>query len=93
MERIHGSKTIISKDTEIVLDYLERFPEAPSKTLARKVYSENPALSSFNSVYSKIRYYRGQNGKRHRKQLQNTRFQQELKVDINMKEKFQGYQI
>ena len=88
MERIHGNQNTVSKDTEIVLSYLERFPEAPSKTLAKKIYSENPALSSLESVYGKVRYYRGQYGKAHRKSLQNKNFQQELKVDINMKEKF-----
>ena len=29
------------KNTEIVFEYLEKFPEAPSKTLARKIYAEN----------------------------------------------------
>jgi hypothetical protein len=88
MERIPGNNSQISKDTQIVLDYLERFPEAPSKTLARKIYSENPALNSLESVYGKVRYYRGQYGKAHRKTLQNKRFQKELKVEFTMKEKF-----
>ena len=28
------------KNTEIVFEYLEKFPEAPSKTLARKIHAE-----------------------------------------------------
>ena len=76
------------KDTEIVLEYLERFPEAPSKTLARKIYSENTFLKSFESVYSKVRYYRGQMGDKRRKDLRNKKFQKELKVEFTMKEKF-----
>ena len=28
------------KNTEIVFEYLEKFPEAPSKTLGRKIYAE-----------------------------------------------------
>jgi hypothetical protein len=80
MDRIPGNNNQISKDTQIVLDYLERFPEAPSKTLARKIYSENPVLNSLESVYGKVRYYRGQYGKAHRKSLHNKQFQKELKV-------------
>lgn len=76
------------KDTEIVLEYLEKFPEAPSKTLARKIYSENNFLKSFESVYGKVRYYRGQYGVQHRKVLKDRKFQKELKVKFNMKEKF-----
>ena len=76
------------KDTEIVLEYLERFPEAPSKTLARKIYSENTFLKSFESVYGKVRYYRGQMGDKRRKDLANKKFQKELKVEFTMKEKF-----
>ena len=76
------------KDTDIVIEYLERFPEAPSKTLARKIYSENTFLKSFESVYSKVRYYRGQMGDKRIKTLVNKKFQKELKVEFNMKEKF-----
>ena len=76
------------KDTDIVIEYLERFPEAPSKTLARKIYSENTFLKSFESVYSKVRYYRGQMGDKRRKTLVNKKFQKELKVEFTMKEKF-----
>jgi len=76
------------KDTEIILEYLEKFPEAPSKTLARKIYSENTFLRSLESVYSKVRYYRGQCGTKHRKTLGDKKFQKELKVEFTMKEKF-----
>jgi hypothetical protein len=77
-----------NKDTEIILEYLENFPNSPSKTLARKIYSEHPVLSSFESVYSKVRYYRGQQGAVHRKKLRDKQFQKELKVEFTMKEKF-----
>jgi hypothetical protein len=60
---LHGR----NKDTEIILEYLEKFPNSPSKTLARKIYSEHPVLLSFESVYSKVRYYRGQQGAQHRR--------------------------
>jgi hypothetical protein len=39
-------------------------------------------------VYSKVRYYRGQQGAQHRKKLRDKQFQKELKVEFTMKEKF-----
>lgn len=76
------------KDTEIIKNYLERFPESPTKTLARKIYFENPSFLSFDRVYSRVRYYRGQMGESRRKDLKDKRFQKELKVKFTMKEKF-----
>lgn len=77
-----------NKDTDIVLEYLEKFPNSPSRTLARKIYSENPTFETFEKVYSKVRYYRGQMGDQLRKKLKNKTHQQELKVEFTMKEKF-----
>jgi predicted phosphodiesterase len=76
----------ILKNTEIVHEYLEKFPEAPSKTLARKIYNENTGFfSSFESAYSRVRYYRGQQGKRQRDSLikgSNKNFKKELKTKV-----------
>ena len=74
------------KDTEIVLEYLEKFPEAPSKTLARKIYSENNFLKSFESVYGKVRYYRGQYGVQHRKDLKDKKLSGFNFICTNFKE-------
>ncbi len=78
----------LKPDTPIILEYLERFPESPTKTLAKKIYSENPSFESFEKVYGRVRYYRGQIGSEHRKSMTDRRFQKELKVEYNMKEKF-----
>ena len=83
-----GSKYNKNKDTDIILEYLHNFPEAPTKTLARKIYADHPTFLSFEKVYSRVRYYRGQMGKNHRKHLANRTFQKELKTEIIMKEKF-----
>lgn len=83
-----GNKWGKSKDTDIILEYLKKFPESPSKTLAKKIYSENSTFISFNSVYNRVRYYRGQLGKVNREQLRVTQFQKELKTEFIMKEKF-----
>ena len=59
-------------NTNIIFEYLEKFPNAPSKTLARKVYSEQSAFfETFEHAYSRIRYYRGQKGSHLRKKLSN----------------------
>ena len=83
-----GSQNNRKKDTEIIFEYLHNFPEAPTKTLARKIYAENPTFLSFEKVYSRVRYYRGQMGKAHRKYLKDKTFQKELKTEVIMKEKF-----
>jgi hypothetical protein len=74
------------KNTEIVFEYLEKFPEAPSKTLARKIHAENSVFfDSFESVYLKVRYYRGQTGKQKRhymSQGSNNKFIKELKTKV-----------
>ena len=31
-------------NTNIILDYLEKFPNAPSRTIAKKIYNENSAF-------------------------------------------------
>ena len=74
--------------TEIILEYLANFPESPSKTLAKKIYSDHPTFSSFEAVYGRVRYYRGQLGTQHRKNLKDKTFQKELKIEYTMKEKF-----
>lgn len=49
---------------DIILDYLDRYPDTATLTLAKKIYRENKeAFSGVEAVRSRIRYYRGQNGK------------------------------
>jgi len=70
-------------NTKIVLEHLEKFPNSPSKTLARKIYEENTAFfDNFDAVYDRVRYYRGQTGNNARKRLANKKFTQELKVKV-----------
>ena len=45
-------------NTNIIFEYLEKFPNAPSKTLARKVYSEQSAFfETFEHAYARIKIY------------------------------------
>ena len=70
-------------NTNIILDYLEKFPNAPSRTLAKKIYNENSAFfTDFENVYFRVRYYRGQSGSKNRDKLKNNKFQKELKVKV-----------
>jgi hypothetical protein len=55
---------------EIVLQYLARFPEAGSRTLARKIYAEQGiAFTDEENVRTVIRYYKGQAGDSKRKSV------------------------
>ena len=70
-------------NTNIILDYLEKFPNAPSRTIAKKIYNENSAFfTDIENVYFRVRYYRGQSGSINRDKLKNTKFQKELKVKV-----------
>ena len=70
-------------NTNIILDYLEKFPNAPSRTLAKKIYNENSAFfTDFENIYFRVRYYRGQSGSKNRDKLKNNKFQKELKVKV-----------
>lgn len=70
-------------NTNIILDYLEKFPNAPSRTLAKKIYNENSAFfTDAENVYFRVRYYRGQSGSTNREKLKNIKFQKELKVKV-----------
>jgi predicted phosphodiesterase len=86
MTKAINKRSIPKKNTEIVFEYLEKFPNAPSKTLARKIYAENTAFfDSYDGAYSRVRYYRGQLGKKLRDKLKigvNNKFIKELKTKI-----------
>jgi hypothetical protein len=78
----------VKENTVIVLEYLKKFPKTPSKALARKIYSDHPGFfTSFEQVYLRIRYYRGQSGKLLRANIINKEFIQPLKVNF-MKTEF-----
>ena len=52
---------------EIVKNYLRKFPNTPSLTIAKKVYAENNAdFKDVEDVRTIIRYQRGLKGKRYR---------------------------
>lgn len=76
-------KRVTKETTKIILEYLEKFPNSPSKTLATKIYSEHGGyFEKFDNVYTRVRYYRGQIGKYHRERANNKKFQKELKTKV-----------
>ena len=57
------------------LEYLERFPTTSKKTLARKMYKENPQLfNSLEHARTSIRNHAGQNGNKNRAEITPRRF-------------------
>lgn len=57
---------------EIVLKVLSDFPKHPTKSLAEKIYNENPLVfKDAESARSAIRYHRGESGERFRKYSKN----------------------
>ena len=56
-----------SEAAKAVIAALGKFKDTPSKTLARKLYNDNPgAFTSETNCYTMVRYYRGARGPRHR---------------------------
>ena len=73
----------MKQTTNIIFEYLELFPNAPSKTLANKIYAEQSAyFISSDAVYNQVRYYRGQRGKINRKSVSNnnSKYMKDLKI-------------
>jgi hypothetical protein len=62
-----------------VKEVLDRFPNLPSRTLARVLFSECPEMFlSVESARSAIRHLRGTAGERHRKQLKDLKYVQSI---------------
>ena len=56
-----GVPTIIGT---VTLEMLEKYPNLPSQTLARKLIADYPEIyNTINSARGAVRYYRGQIGK------------------------------
>lgn len=65
-------------ETKIILDYIERFPNAPARTLSRKIFEENKTFfDSFEKIYARVRYYFGVHGNQHRNRIKTNRFVRE----------------
>lgn len=64
--------------TKYILDALKRFPDTPSLTLAKKIYSEHPKeFLNLEQVRSAVRTYRGQNGSAKRTEMTTNQFYKE----------------
>jgi len=62
-------------ETKIILDYIERFPNASIQPLARKIIDENPGIfENVDRVIGNIRYYMGTNGAQQRKTAKTKKF-------------------
>jgi predicted phosphodiesterase len=72
-------------ETKIIIEYIERFPNASCRGLSRKIYEENKQhFESFNLVYGRVKYYLGLNGNRSREEITDKRFQREPKTHNRM---------
>jgi predicted phosphodiesterase len=62
-------KTEFSK-ANIVKNYLRKFPNTPSMTIAKKIYAENSAdFTNVEDARTKVRYQRGLSGNKHREKI------------------------
>lgn len=60
---------------KVVKSYLRKFPDSPSRTLAKLMFKENPALfTSEDTARKRVRYYRGQNGTAQRQAIADRTF-------------------
>lgn len=64
---------------EKIYEVMDRFPDLPSRTLARVLFAEAPELfSGIDHARSIIRYLRGANGAANRKRLKNRKYVQPI---------------
>lgn len=78
-----GEHITVKENTKIVLEYLEKYSNTPSKSLARKIYDENSAFfEKFETVYTRVRYYRGQSGHSSRAKVADKKYFHELKTTV-----------
>ena len=76
-------RTSNKESTKIILEYLEKFKDTPSKAIARKIYGENAGFfEHLEIVYTRVRYYRGQLGTHARNKMANKQFIQPLKANF-----------
>jgi predicted phosphodiesterase len=60
---------------EVVKEYLTKFPNTPTLTLAKCLYKDNPAMfKTVEHARKVVRYYRGATGKKEKEKLLDTRF-------------------
>ena len=66
---------------KVALEYLKKFPNLPTRTLATKIYNENKQLfKTYDNIREIIKYYRGKSGERSRSKLGNKSF-----VDVKVR--------
>lgn len=71
----------MSHRQDTVVSYLERFPDIPSNTLAKKIFKETkPLFETKEQARSIIRYMRGKSGKENRKELAIRRFIRDVTI-------------
>jgi predicted phosphodiesterase len=71
-----------SQTGAIALSYINRFPDCPTLTLAKKLYEENKELFiSLEQARTRIRYYKGQSGEYNRKHTKHKK--EDLKHNYN----------
>jgi predicted phosphodiesterase len=58
----------------IILKYLEQYPDAPNRTLAKLILEENPQFGTIEKVRDRIRSYKGAHGNKDFKYLSNKSF-------------------
>jgi predicted phosphodiesterase len=57
---------------EVVVEYIKRFPDLPNRTLASLIFTREEGLfTSIEEARSVVRYYKGANGQKNKKHVEN----------------------
>ena len=60
---------------ELIFEYLEKYPDIPSRTLAATLFKEHPEIfASIEHARKRVRYYRDADGNQHNTELSDKRF-------------------
>lgn len=60
---------------KILFEYLEKYPDLPSYSMAQAIYSKYPEYwTNAETVRGHIRRYRGKSGEHHRNKMKNQKY-------------------
>ena len=74
----------LNTGTDIIKEYLKRFPDSPKLTLAKKIYKENSKIFlNIENIRRIINYQKGSAGTSNRKKLVDKQFEKPLTYNYN----------
>jgi hypothetical protein len=76
---------------DIVKEYIKKYPSIASKRLAKTIITDIPTLGSMETIRGRIRYYRGANGEKARKDILKENYIPRFEIPEPEPENYESY--